>query len=142
METKHSPGPWKAQRDIKGYHAHDGAPGRPRDGAWNPNDPIQCRWAVYADVRIACLEEPIDGMPQMRTEEECTANARLIAAAPDLADALRACVKRYADILDNCLFPASGLKANLTPERAAWREKVKAWKAEAVAALTNIEARP
>src|ERR1035437_6697353 len=69
------------------------------------------------------------------SEGERVANARLIAASPMLLEALRESVRHYADILDNCLFPAHGFPATLTPEHAAWRAKVKGWKEQVKAAI-------
>ena len=68
------------------------------------------------------------------SSERQQADAALICAAPELLQALRDCVRHNADILDNCLFPAHGLKANLTPEQALWREKIKKWNTEIRAA--------
>jgi hypothetical protein len=71
------------------------------------------------------------------SEAEADANGCLIAAAPELLEELRNCVRHNADILDNCLFPAHGLKANLTPEQALWREKIKKWNTETRAAIAK-----
>jgi len=59
------------------------------------------------------------------------------ALAEKLAGELKACATRFADILDNCLFPPYGEKARLTPEQQAWREKIRAWKKAARAALAD-----
>ena len=59
------------------------------------------------------------------------------ALAEKLAEELKACATRFADILDNCLFPPYGEKARLTPEQQAWREKIRAWKKAARAALAD-----
>ncbi len=82
--SKHTPGPWTAQKDIRSQNLGK----RP----WNPDDPDTCDWAVYGpNLRIACLECAMDG----RTENEQAGNARLIAAAPELLEALKCIV--YAD---------------------------------------------
>lgn len=79
QQTAHTPGAWTAQRDIQSMHAFT-------DGhAWNPQNPRECKWAVYGrSYRILSMADP----EPIRTEAEQTANARLVAAAPDLLAAL------------------------------------------------------
>jgi hypothetical protein len=127
-ETKHTPGPWTAQQDCRSYRNTGIFDGNNPDAQGNQN-----AWAIYGHTRIAILTEAETWLPQQQVD----ANARLIAAAPELLEELRNCVRHNADILDNCLFPAHGLKANLTPEQSLWREKIKKWNTEARAAIAK-----
>lgn len=88
METKttHTPGPWRAQRDIRAAHMRN-KPG------WNPDNPEHCDWAIYGpSYRVGLLEQirPWCG------EQENEANARLIAAAPDLLAACEIIAKVFS----------------------------------------------
>jgi hypothetical protein len=67
------------------------------------------------------------------------ADKPLIAAAPALLLALKTCRKQNADILDNCIFPAYGLKANSTPHEQAWRKKIHAWNVVIDAAIAKAQ---
>ena len=86
-QTKHTPGPWKI--DTKGSkHFIDG------------NDGFT---VIYLD-RVTAI----------RGRDECELNARLIAAAPDLLEALRACLdplqqaqNKYGDITAAAAFLAA-----------------------------------
>jgi len=63
----HTPGPWKAQKDIRSFR---------NDGVFT-DGPFT--WGIYADgMRIANMTEAFDWNP----EEKIEANARLIADAP------------------------------------------------------------
>lgn len=74
--TQHTPGPWKAQRDIRHWS---------NDGALTSGSPKA--WAVYGPYRVCAIESGI-GIAWNR-DAEAEANARLIAAAPTLLAALR-----------------------------------------------------
>jgi hypothetical protein len=113
-ETKHTPGPWRVSEGMT-------------------PDTLLVRDDEHGIAQVWAAYRP-DGPLEVGTKE---ANARLIAAAPELLEELRNCVRHNADILDNCLFPAHGLKANLTPEQALWREKIKKWNTETRAAIAK-----
>ena len=54
---------------------------------WNPDDPSQCGHNIYGNSqRLAHLPD----MTPSRTEQEIIANARLLAAAPELLEACEA----------------------------------------------------
>jgi hypothetical protein len=65
-ETKHTPGPWEAER-------------LPQDAGSNVR-PWVGRLSEYKFAALTCGE----------TQDEAVANARLIAAAPDMYEALKA----------------------------------------------------
>lgn len=65
-ETKHTPRPWEAC-DVGDYSDYDG----------------RCRVILGNDLRIAVV---------LGDHDESAANARLIAAAPDLLEALERCL--------------------------------------------------
>jgi len=71
--------------------------------------------------------------------DERLANARLIAAVPDLLAEVQKLRAVVADALDNMpyLFPAGGSAAALTPERTAWRVKLMAASKSARAAIAK-----
>lgn len=76
-QTQHTPGPWKAQRDIR--HATN-------NGCLTDDSPKA--WAVYGKgYRVACISENI-AIP-FDQDREAEANAALMAAAPELLAALR-----------------------------------------------------
>lgn len=68
QETKHTPGPWQAYNRV--------------------GNRIFNQWRVYSD----CLNQPcaICKMDESLTGDQEVANARLIAAAPDLLEACKA----------------------------------------------------
>ncbi|WP_374712979.1 hypothetical protein [Symbiobacterium terraclitae] len=71
MESKHTPGPWEVRR--------------PAHITWNgPTGAFE----IYADDKLICQRPWAEGNPQAIREYE--ADARLIAAAPDLLEALEA----------------------------------------------------
>lgn len=74
--TQHTPGPWKAQRDIRHWS---------NDGPLTSGSPKA--WAVYGPYRVCAIESGIGIAWDEDTEAE--ANARLIAAAPALLAALK-----------------------------------------------------
>ena len=71
MNTQHTPGPWYPPEHVNGV--------------------------VYATHRKAvAVCEPLDnygGVMWPRSPDECEANARLIAAAPELVEVLRSCLE-------------------------------------------------
>jgi len=68
-KAAHTPGPWIAQRDCRG----------------GPNNTLAEAYGIYGpQTRIAVMETEQDWRPQ----PEIDANARLIAAAPELLEAL------------------------------------------------------
>lgn len=71
----HTPGPWKAQRDIRHWS---------NDGALTSGSPKA--WAVYGPYRVCAIESGI-GIAWDK-DAEAEGNARLIAAAPALLAAL------------------------------------------------------
>lgn len=76
----HTPGPWKAQRDIRHWT---------NDGALTSGSPKA--WAVYGPYRVCAIESGI-GIA-WDNDIEAEANARLIAAAPALLAALEECLQ-------------------------------------------------
>ena len=82
----HTPGPWKASQGLPSIGWHVGMPGR---------------WRLIVVGR----DERDEGM----SDEELRANARLIAAAPELLEALRHLVARVienggtGDLIDSAL---------------------------------------
>jgi len=80
MTTKHTPGPWKAQQDCRSYRNAGIFDGKNPDSQGNQN-----AWGIYGrHTRIAVLHEA----ESWRCQELVNADARLIAAAPDLLEAL------------------------------------------------------
>ena len=97
--TEHTPGPWKTRTDYSNSKGNA--------DVWTDES--------HGSVMIA----------------ECRginkdADARLIAAAPDLLVALEAVRRIVVNQLDNSglLFPARGDKSKLTPEQAHLRERL------------------
>src|SRR5688572_5645975 len=99
MDTKHTPGPWGLFRS--GYSARFGVEG----------DDEKFSVVVYGTK-----DEPDKGV-QGRTEDEANANARLIAAAPDMLQALESVINWFADYGDedwHCLRLAKAAHAKAT----------------------------
>lgn len=90
-----TPGSWKAQQDCRSYR---------NDGIFNGQNPDpqgnQNAWAIYGNgYRIAVLEEA----ENWRSQNEVNANARLMAAAPDLlaaVNALLAALENASQVVD------------------------------------------
>lgn len=82
-----TPGPWSAKRSGR-------SDALLRHRGWNPDDPYQCSLRVYGNNRLICTLQDEYGddaeRRAMRAEQE--ANARLIAAAPELLEALQECI--------------------------------------------------
>ncbi len=97
-----------------------------------PLVPDSDRWGSYFNQSDEPGDDSIDAWQQREARF-----LALVNAAPELLEELRNCVRHNADILDNCLFPAHGLKANLTPEQALWREKIKKWNTGTRAAIAK-----
>lgn len=78
MEKKHTPGPWQLKvAEFGGPH--------------------EVSFAPKSYGRIASVFTPgFQNLPEAPTTQECEANARLIAAAPDLLEALEAALE-YLD---------------------------------------------
>lgn len=92
MSTKHTPGPWEVWPEVHGSH--------PRHLVYISVGPVDkrrvCSTGVYGHKRGAeTSKKPVV------TEEECRANARLIAAAPDMLAALIEAEDRLAMVLEN-----------------------------------------
>lgn len=104
--TQHTPGPWLA------YNSDNGRPLK--------------HWRIRGFcVRDDPTFATIDSNGKLSPEYEA-ANARLIAAAPELLAEVESLRKTIADALDNMpyLFPAYRKTEGLTPEAKAWREKL------------------
>lgn len=71
--SKHTPGPWKV--DAMG-------------NVWSADTKV-CEMSEHPVIASGCYRE--------KTDDEHRANARLIAAAPELLEALRDCVKWYGN---------------------------------------------
>lgn len=78
MSTKHTPGPWTTEKNEHGYWV----------GATNPTNKPVC------DVHLFCID---NREPQVFSHDETLANARLIAAAPEMLEALQGVVGRSPD---------------------------------------------
>lgn len=105
MSTKHTPGPWVARQEFKNRWRIEAMPNGPD--------------FVPLSVGLACTTVLEAGVDDSSTE----ANARLIAAAPDLLSALRDLVKAEEEYGDpnNAAVNESWLRArtlliNLTGE--------------------------
>jgi hypothetical protein len=72
---------------------------------------------------------------------EGEANARLIAAAPELLGALKQLRRETARMLDNMpyLFPANGRTEDMTDEQRSWRLVVAAMRKQASSAIDAAE---
>lgn len=79
--SRPTPGSWKAQQDCRSYRNNGIFNGQNPDPQGNQN-----AWAIYGNgSRIAVLEEA----ESWRSQNEVNANARLMAAAPDLLEAVK-----------------------------------------------------
>lgn len=76
METKHTPGPWHANTPTEEQYA----------------DGTSIRESKHGDI-VAIVDKPREG--------SCIANARLIAAAPDLLAACKVGLEALKDWSDN-----------------------------------------
>jgi hypothetical protein len=101
---------------------------------------------IVAREPLGSLDAPVCRMYPCANGENDAPNARLIAAAPQMLEALEDARKSISDVLDNCpyFFPVRGIAANLTPEQSAWRKKVQgaSTKARAALSLARGEVRP
>jgi len=91
MTEKHTPGPWEVVSfEDMGYKYHD----------------IKKRYSESSgDVGEVCTVSPYaGGYAEVVDDDEIEANARLIAAAPDLLEVLLkvdACLQEYIEFLDS-----------------------------------------
>ena len=84
--SEHTPGPWRVHPAPYGWDI------------FNPwGDEIKPQWvaAVHTTVGAMSVRERLGMHP---SREECAANARLIAASPDLLEALRQCQRVLHDL--------------------------------------------
>ena len=109
---KHSPAPWTAQQDCRSIKNTGIFDGNNPDPQGNQN-----AWGIYnQETRIAVMHETTAIMPQ----DEINANARLIAAAPELLDALeRVTDFMHAALSDTIHDDADGLQHYEQIARAA-----------------------
>jgi hypothetical protein len=79
--TIHTPGPWLRSKSGKTFQIVAGS-----DGNGDPNELV----ATVNPIGYNCEYEPCD---------ETKANARLIATAPDLLDALQVCIDSFEEMI-------------------------------------------
>lgn len=79
MSATYTPGPWKLESELPATPNIDIVPRNPRDDVWGP-------W-------IATVHGRINGVVGFVSQDEAEANARLIAAAPELLAALKGIVR-------------------------------------------------
>jgi hypothetical protein len=73
IRTSHTPGPWTASLADAGGFSHINAP----------------TWGALAKVPVMLEQEPPKPLARLVKSEEGEANARVIAAAPELLEALQ-----------------------------------------------------
>ena len=96
--TKHTPGPWKAARNSAFWEVVKPWPGQTLEEANDYSPSVAHAWGT--------------------TEQEAEENARLIAAAPDLLEALQHLMVAHGEQLDYAFQQARAAIAKATGEPA------------------------
>lgn len=113
LETKHTPGPWEY------------VPSNEHHGPYvsGPFGGDICDCYMMSNPTALSVRNGGDSRPIHFQHEDADANARLIAAAPDLLEALKACVTMYGDENPDddwtCIKLARAAIAKATGEAAA-----------------------